>query len=246
MQFVPCRGCSVADDDGVGRGIQQEESCKHSVASIEFLFLVSQSAGLSSKLYETPAPDSTLRQPGGAGTVRQLSSALLGSFVHSGTFDLTMSGREIITLQIGSVANYVGAHYWNLEVCGKPRRTTGQASHSRMTFSTLFSRAHCTLFPSPAPSDFRRVDEQDEYERRYAEGASDEIDAAAASGLETDPSCIFRQGLTYSVRARSRIRFDCPRPFSTSLVSYSSFFGARLGELFSTGQTGHHAAPFEL
>ena len=42
--------------------------------------------------------------------------------------------------------------------------------------------------------------QQDEYERRYAEGASDEIDAAAASGLETDPSCIFRQGLTYSVR----------------------------------------------
>ena len=41
---------------------------------------------------------------------------------------------------------------------------------------------------------------QDEYERRYADGATDEIDAAAASGLETDPSCIFRQGLTYSVR----------------------------------------------
>jgi hypothetical protein len=108
-----------------------------------------------------------------------------------------MSGREIITLQIGSVANYVGAHYWNLEVGLRLRAAQNQSIASNDVF-TLFSRAHHSKLPLPS-----LVFQQDEYERRYAEGASDEIDAAAASGLETDPSCIFRQGLTYSVRPRS-------------------------------------------
>lgn len=117
-----------------------------------------------------------------------------------------MSGREIITLQIGSVANYVGAHYWNLEVCGAPCNTRFASND----VSTLFSHARTSNTPIS-----ESLCQQDEYERRYAEGAPDEIDAAAASGLETDPSCIFRQGLTYSVRARAPIRLDCPCPLES-------------------------------
>jgi len=44
--------------------------------------------------------------------------------------------REVITLQFGSFANYVGAHFWNIQVSNiaqnKPCRRTSLLDQSKM------------------------------------------------------------------------------------------------------------------
>ena len=46
----------------------------------------------------------------------------------------TMSSHEIITLQFGSFANYVGGHYWNIQVkSNNMSQATKEALHTSVT-----------------------------------------------------------------------------------------------------------------
>jgi len=53
-------------------------------------------------------------------------------------------GREVITIQAGSFANYVGAHYWNFQVLTSPIWPV-LAVHSPLSAMSLLPRGALTL-----------------------------------------------------------------------------------------------------
>jgi hypothetical protein len=63
-------------------------------------------------------------------------------------------GKEVLTLQLGSFANYVGAHYWNAQV-GSVCRSYDPEKHL-IKLGSLFSDAESPLITPGRRSSWRR------------------------------------------------------------------------------------------
>lgn len=93
-----------------------------------------------------------------------------------------MSAGEVITLQFGGFANFVGAHYWNIQVT-LPPGSCCKAVYSLTKNNSLLTDAGC-------------IDAQDELaglaEREEFSGVADQVDS----------NVLFRQGEDARVRCK--------------------------------------------